>query len=376
MENLAKLVYDSFFSFLATYQSSNLNPKLQYSTKVVDDTLKSKYIDNAIFKYAQTNLKDVCMASSKVASLHVNIEIYHNNNLHEPYFINFLVFYTNLLVYILNKQKPQDALKQLDIYLLLTPFKKEFPQNAIEMGAMLIPFHINSGLTTKYLHDDTKAEVIVFREEEVCKVLLHELIHAMKLDCGCMNMDESHIIDLFKFPPGTNLKLNESYTDFLTCFINVCIYSCIHTRLLQGSYKLYKKTYKKLLEYESIYIVCKSCDVLSYCGFTVMNNALVCPEEGYKEQTHVFSYYIIKAILFCDTAKFLNYMESNNFVLKDYAAYVVSLYETRKYINTVKELWQKEILPTNLRKSLRMSNIDMIYFIKSQKDKLLKTLLR
>ena len=65
--------------------------------------------------------------------------------------------------------------KRLIICLLPTHFKKKWNKKQT-----LTHTHVNSGFTS---FKDYSTEIIIFRQEEIHKVLFHELIHALQLHC-------------------------------------------------------------------------------------------------------------------------------------------------------------------------------------------------
>ena len=85
----------------------------------------------------------------------------------------------------------------------MTPFKKKLPNKKLEM--------ITSEHTT-LIHWGN--EIIIYREEEHEKVLLHEMIHGLGLDD--INLNCSDLLEKLNVKEGTQLNINEAFTEFWT----------------------------------------------------------------------------------------------------------------------------------------------------------------
>ena len=69
-----------------------------------------------------------------------------------------------------------DKLVPLNLFIYLTKFKKKLPKNKTDIISAL---NVNSGVTIYY---NNFREIVIYREEELIKVLFHELIHYYDFD--------------------------------------------------------------------------------------------------------------------------------------------------------------------------------------------------
>jgi len=100
--------------------------------------------------------------------------------------------------------------------LLLDPIKKLPDRRSEQLDAE----YINSGYTTFYNDADNKKTIIIYRDEEMEKLIIHELIHFFMLDFTYLDINLSKYINVsseIEFIP------NESYTEFITVLIHTAI---------------------------------------------------------------------------------------------------------------------------------------------------------
>lgn len=349
MEALLKLFHYEFVDYCKKYEPPLTN-KEQSS---VDSMRDSTYINDTIREHLG-ELTNVTVCDN------VNLRIYHKPR-EQGYLMEFLVFFTGFMKRIL----PRVSSKSFDvsIEIFLTSPKKKFPKKKNEI---LAPVNVNSGVTF-WQQGTTKKHVIVFRKEEVFKVLVHELIHAYELDIHAMSLDIEEPIRRTFFKHGVVLRINESITDTLACFINVVMYCLITSENSRISMRLFRST----LAAERNYILMKGLQAFKWEGYSYdhktkqVDNA----QDKLTEKTHVTSYYVLKAVNFWALDKF--------FALRrpfDEVEYVDHLMQT---LNDPR-FWKRFLKFHNrsmATQSLRMSHTDIISIVNSHKRKLLKALM-
>lgn len=281
-----------------------------------------------------------------------NIEIYICSNKplrNKDYidYVEFIMFFTRFIIYTFNKIKI--LRKPLYVYLYLTDHKKEFPL----LDKSLTPENVNSGLKTTY-HD--KIEIIIYRKEELFKVIIHELTHAFELDDISSISSQEELIKNY-FQKNVSLRIQESVTDTLACLYNIAIFSKILSIIL-------KLPYNYIFEYvyfhEYYYIIRKAKQVLIYEGYDINDDGIAINNRYRKgEDTHVISYYVLKAMNFYQINNFLNYIST----------------KTPNYTIIKNDFWNFLKTQDHLQSQiLRMSNIDIENILKIKKNKLLKGL--
>ena len=148
-----------------------------------------------------------------------------------------------------------------------------------ELGTYESPYlgqnEVNSGVTSIYFSEN-RANIVIFREEDALKVLIHELYHALDLD------SKNYIV---KFPFLKEPTLvNEAFVEHRARTLNAIV-SAIEDK---GSIEVYIKKQKK----HNLKIASR---VLHYYGFKTIDDLLKNTKEPFKfnEGSNVFAYYIL-----------------------------------------------------------------------------------
>ena len=194
--------------------------------------------------------------------------------------------------------------------------------------APITAFHVNGGVT--WWNDMMlDARVLVYRREEIIKVLTHELIHAF-------NLDEKHIErkheEWFNSHFGIRCKsitLNESFTDALAVLINTVVYSRVSNTDVHAN-----------LRREIRHMVKTAATVLNHLGYQKIGNKLKIPGQVC-ENTHVTSYYVLKAAVFSDVGNFMELLSSNRMCInvEKYTAFLraaIGHFEQKIDLNVIK----------------------------------------
>lgn len=199
----------------------------------------------------------------------------------------------------------------LRIIVYLHPEQRELPASPVDT---LSPVHINGGVATAC---SSAGEICVYREQEWMKVLIHETFHALGLDTAG-HVDASSKAEMEQlFPiPGLDLRLSETYTEVWARIINAALVCLLHP---QG---VGPNNFVTMLEFvlgiERIFALYQAQKLLGHMGLSF--SGLYAVDEGsraarrllYRENTHVFAYYILPAIVYHDLARFLSTAHSKN----------------------------------------------------------------
>jgi len=356
--NLADVFHNEYLYFCENYKTEKIN----YSD-VEDPT--AEFAELYESNYVHPKIRDTIITEMVHLAKTSKIHIYFDRQ--PRYKIQFLVFYTNWLLHILRVLKPGDEDVIFKIY--LTSCTKRFPNDATK----LTPLHVNSGVTFVY-RSSLRRDVFVFREEEVCKVILHELIHALGLDMTHMSDEAEESLKKYFCKHGS-IKVNESFTDTLTCILNVMSFSVILCRYQQAmgnkQHCSVLSTFKKYFERERLYILEKCGDVLLSEGYKINESGVIgCRDDT--EDTHVTSYYILKALNIYYFEDFMKTLGDNGYTLRSEGEYISLLNDFIRRPDFWKMMQRKK---KRFSESLRMSDIDVLILLNCTKSKLLKTMI-
>jgi len=245
-----------------------------------------------------------------------------------------------------------NTMDSLNLYLYLTPIEKELPKNQI---SVLSEDNCNSAVT--YACQE-KGELLVFREEEWEKVLIHELMHCMCLDFSGINYTplKNEVKKIFDIK--SDFEISEAYTEFWATIINTCMisYNLLKKKNDIETFLLYTEF---CMQFEKIFSLFQCVKILTYMGLqytdlyqdTPMSKSL--RTVLYKENTNILAYYIIKLILLFNKDDFLNWCVMNNDQIisfkktpsniKKFGIFIKEKYDD-SFLSTVFLRWKKYII--------------------------------
>jgi hypothetical protein len=187
-----------------------------------------------------------------------------------------------------NNEKQREQIK-VNVYLISTPFNKHLPNNE---NMAITPYHINSGMS------DGK-NIYVWRDEEMQKVLIHELVHHYKLDFSNIVLNENTeyinnmVYNKLRLQSTNKRRINEAFTELLATLIN-----CVVKKNVDFERYLVIDTWHSFIQVAKL---------LKYAQFNCTNdffcmncdNKIGLDDEEmrkFREQTNMFQYYVVKSL--------------------------------------------------------------------------------
>lgn len=219
-------------------------------------------------------------------------------------------------LYILDEYSSKKCSKTVSVYIYLTPFEKQLPNNQL---VVLNAEHVNTAYTTGCKES---TEIVLYRSEEWFKVFIHETFHNFGLDFSDMNLHlvNKKLKDIF----NVNIEFNlyESYCEFWARTINTMIYSYLSLQSTHNiSFETFTHSFKIHMENEGKHSLFQALKVLHFMDLKYKmvtdkkdDNIGIC-NYLYKEKTSVFSYYIITSLLMNNYSEFLIWCSKNNNLL-------------------------------------------------------------
>lgn len=279
----------------------------------VSNLLSSSYFSNDIINNIYTKSKSYSLYNITINNVKIKIYVLYFNSRKSLKSIDMLLTLLSMLLSYSNLK-----IKSLNIYLYLTKTLKKLPSSNIEL---LGSGNCNSGLSYSCVEN---GEVLVYREEEWFKVLIHELFHCLCLDFVNMRSENTSLNKKIKklFNLNINCELSETYNEVWATILNSCINSF---KLLENkndveTFILYSEISLKLEKIFSIYQCVKILDFmdLNYKYFFEKKSKTSLTKILYKEKTNVFCYYILKSLLLYFSNDFVKWCMNNNTALLDF----------------------------------------------------------
>jgi hypothetical protein len=188
------------------------------------------------------------------------------------------------------------CVKTLYVYIYLTHEKKMLPSDP---DTALGRTHANTAFTTSCT---SNTEIHLYREEEWFKVFIHETFHSYGLDFSTMENGPANEKINQIFGITGDVKLYESYTEIWAELIHICF--LVHFQMVNSpkweNVDNFVSKVRDILIYEITFSLLQCAKVLKHSGLsyediTTGSNQKVA--SLYREETPLFSYYIVKSIL-------------------------------------------------------------------------------
>ena len=345
-KTLSKEVHDLYYDRIrdAVFKTNKVKYTLthhkEFHPVILSSLARSKYIgiDN-LPDYVKSKSVGYIRVTIKLSNREVVIYFVLFNK--EDFNLNF-DYYSHLIIsYIIFCNELNDKCsKKLTIYFYLTKFKKVLHKRDTIIGVK----NVNSGVT--YSCTDNN-EICIYRKEEFLKVFFHELVHSMGLD-----LEEFRDLSFVKkmndtFSISTTNNYFEAYTEFLGVIFYLLFVSFYLSTTKKESF-----TYAKMfLDNEVYFSMYQMNKVLSHNGLSYNDLVKNINTDLYREQSNVFSYYVLKTIMLYHLNEVFLFLEKNG---KDLSYFLKKLIYNRKFIEETKQ-FQKRKLTEYLEKTMRMT---------------------
>jgi hypothetical protein len=256
-----------------------------------------------------------------------------------------------------------NCLKDLNIYLYLLDLPKKFPQKKMEP---IKDIHANTAFTTSCKVDDNNTTAIyLFRLEEWFKVLIHESFHTLGLDFSSSQYKwENQVFenDLHGIFPAitTEFRGYESYCEIWASIFNILLLDFLNNVRDNGWSRSLPRIMKKIHN-ERLHTLLQCSRILQH--YNIKYPDLFSSNQGnknYKEDTNVFSYFILKNVLLYHLNDFLEWMVKTNkgslrfeiINLPSFFLLIKSHYHTDKLLSDYSKMENEKLS----RQSLRMTD--------------------
>lgn len=288
-------------TYLSVRRHSNTSHGVSLFTKTQSDYFPSE-IQNYISKYSYTKQSfDFIVRERKVF---VNFYKMKDGKETTPFNVDKYLEPLGLWFSLMDLITPQSTVNTtLTIEIYLTSFKKKMPR----FGQAFTSSHINSALT--YICNK-HGEIIIYREEEWFKVLLHECIHSYCLDFSGADQSlmKSYLLKTFPIQVQDALY-SETYAEVWAEIMNCAILSFtqIQKPTHYRDFSLYLNFY---MQVEIVHSIFQANKILGryYLSFRELREKYT----QWNQETHVYEYHVMKTILLFSFDNFLIWCYKHN----------------------------------------------------------------
>lgn len=193
-----------------------------------------------------------------------------------PKTINNIVRIVKWIILLSNKINPS-----LNIYIYLSKFKKE-----ITLKKSLGLNEINSGVSL------THHWLQVFRQEEIYKVLIHEILHNLQMDINIPNLFDNDIKHIHISDKSHPIIINEAYTEVMSLYLYTIFIGIINNKDIWNIFIDEEKF--------TIYQINKI-----FKHYNIDNISYFSKPNDFIQDTNIIPYYIIKYLLMLNMKYFV-----------------------------------------------------------------------
>jgi hypothetical protein len=259
-------------------------------SNILEEALSGEYIGSAIKKRVLSLSKKTSTVVASICGTKVVVTMPAGMQLRVA--LDILAF----TVRVLTKLNGRRSL--LRVILMPVRTLKRLPNKP---GMVVGVDEVNSGYAWKVPGRGDHCTIVVYRKEDLNKVLIHELVHCWDLDFKGYDprIDRLfiarynlHLHEKGAANPFNKLALNEAFTEVIACFLHAAVY-VLFTATVGGDNR--EAALAKVLKKEGRHYIDVAAKVMAYLA-----------TPGAAQGTHVFAYYVCKAAMFQNLEGFFN----------------------------------------------------------------------
>lgn len=250
-------------------------------------------------------------------------------------------------------------MKTLKIVILYSTEKKEKNNDKKTLNAN----NVNTGVTRSCA---INGNIFLYRQEELVKVFIHELIHAKCIDFSNINAN-TETLNIVKemFNINSDFIISEAYSEFWANIINTLF---VALDVSKSGFEDFYDNFTILHIIEKIFSLHQIVSILNYMDLTYKDIIENKNLSRYSEDTNVFAYYILKTIWLYFGNDYLLFMKKNNSNLlnsNNSTMYIKSLiiktkkyYKHKKFLSMIAKM-EKKFNKKNKRDSVMENSLRM-----------------
>lgn len=327
-----------------TFDIPNINYTIS-KIKTQDDInlIETNFISNKIRDYINDNIKYKYIIDYLYKNKCIHIEFYTKKEIKTKIF-------KVILRRIIFMMEMSNTITNINITIFNIPLKKQLNCKYLKKcGKKLTEDNVNSGV-------NWSNNIVLFRGEELLKVLVHEIIHALDIDCKYeIDMYKNKLLKLFCINKKEVL-LNESYVETWALLL--------HSFLsLYENNDMNLQSFKKVLKTQTYLALIQSSKLLLFYGINDIKDLYVNKDDKcnklFDDNVNTFSYHICKTINLLNMQAFIKKFGARTYIMNkryNYKKYIdfliVNNISLLKPINQVIKKINKKKYNLSLRMSL------------------------
>ena len=183
------------------------------------------------------------------------------------------------------------------LIIFLTKAKKEI-DNELEIHGHFRTLNINTAVTNM-------RDIIIYREEELLKSVFHELIHFHNLDYKILPSDARTLL-LDYFQKSHNISTDNEYLIYES--ITESLANVLNNLFLSNTLSEFANNLEDEILFSTyqIYKILRVCKYTSWEEFTLLHDVKPNSNKHWKQDSCVFSYYVLKLYILLNLDEYWN----------------------------------------------------------------------
>jgi hypothetical protein len=334
---ISKSLINNLDNIFIDFKKSQINNLKIINEEKLDNIENNHFVTNKV-KSKINKLNNLKKISYNFKNTDILLNLYFNKISKKK--INELINIINFSITTFDKLNNHRNNIKLDIY--YCNFNKFIKINNKDQ---LIPDNINSGFTT-FFADKDDDYIVIYRQEEINKVIIHELIHLYRFHN--FKIQNPKINELIK--TKIKLDISETYTETFATILYTYYYS-----------KLNNQDFNKLLNEQFNFSLLQSAKIL----YNQNINKLEYP-ININETTNAISYFILRSAILNNFKLYENifnkniYLNEKNKILLFNENLIKSI-KNKNFINYINQyllILKNNNIDKNLLNTFRMNILD------------------
>ena len=265
---------------------------------------KTKFIPEDVMDIIHTSMHSQTIYTCSFLGRTIQIHLGVFNPMHKTEMDEMIrIMYSWL--HVCHKYSKYECGRTLNIYLYLTEHKKLFPTDD---NTVLHASNANTAYTFACAIHNT---MVIYRREEWFKVFIHECLHAYGFEPS--NENETRLSKglMTRISVPSNVRVSETYVETWARIINTCYSAILQSKDFKG-FIHYTTVY---LNVESIFSAIQASRILKYMKLSyrdILHVQSPITRLNYKEDTHIFAYYILTSVFMHTPFKLLTWCNTHN----------------------------------------------------------------
>lgn len=328
--------------------------KFVNKTEMVEpDSINSTKYSESVKEYIKKNGKSQFVFKFNILNREIAVyfTMFNDEDINDIEIYNKYIRLIVIWLFMCNKYSTSNCSNTLNVFFYLTPFPKVLPKNK---NKVISYENINTGMTYRCVPNN---EIFIYRAEEWFKVFIHETFHSYGLDIDVHDSNALGSIVEDMFPIKSTFNIAEAYTETWARILNCCFAS--YESMKEKSLDEFNLYLQFAIQAEKMFSLMQLKKILGHMDLTYENlwSSTQISEymrtNLYREESNVFSYFVLSGIFMNDFESFIQWCDTNN---TSFIKYKKSHTSVNKFGKLITSMYKSKHLIQNIHNTTLPNN--------------------